>query len=189
MKRRHMSLLAGLAICVVAAILVICKIEDSRKNRTASSTDLNGEGITSVEPNQLMYGANTSSTRRQRAERENLGVLSRLGYELTADHIGGHSAKGNVKIVSPNGINLRSDSMSISSDGTNIFLHGSVTVLNKSAILRMFKGADSFARIALDGSSQSFTGTSMLFEPGSSFIGQPPPPPIDPPPIDFISKF
>ena len=78
--------------------------------------------------------------------------------------------------------------MSISSDGTTIFLHGSVTVERNSIFLKMFKGADSFARIALDGSSQSFTGTSLLFEPGSSFIGQPPPP-IDSPPIDFISKF
>jgi hypothetical protein len=188
MKRPHISLLAGLAICVATAILVICKIEDHRKNRTASSAILIDESITSVEPNQSINGDNTSSARRQRAKRGNLSMLSRLGYELTADHIGDHNAKGNVKIVSPNGINLRSDSMSISLDGTNIFLHGSVTVQNKSAILRMFKGADSFARIALDGSSQSFTGTSVLFEPGSSFIGQSPPP-IDPPPIDFISKF
>ena len=77
--------------------------------------------------------------------------------------------------------------MSISSDGAEIFLHGSVIVTNKSLILKMFNDADSFARIALDGSSQSFTGTPM-FEPGSTFIGQPYPP-IDPPPIDFLTKF
>ena len=179
-----MSLLAGLAICAATAILVICKIEDNRKNRTASSTDLIDEGITSVDPNQLMNRDNTSSIRRQRAERENLSVLLRLGYELTADHIGDHNAKGNVKIVSPNGTNLRSDSMSISLDGTNIFLHGSVRVDRNSLLLKSFKGADSFARIALDGSSQSFTGTSALCE--STFNGLPR---IDRPPIDFISKF
>ncbi len=187
MKRPHISLLAGLAICVVAAILVICKIEDNRKDRNATSTIFRGNGITSVEPNPLMNGDKPSSTRRERAVGENLGVLSRLGYVLTADDIGDHKAKGHVKIISPNGTILRSNSMSISSDGATIFLRGSVTVERELLILKMFNDPDSSAKIALDGSSQSFTGTPM-YEPGSTFIGQPYPP-IDPPPIDFLTKF
>lgn len=185
MKHPHISLLAGLAICVVAAILVICKIEDNRKYRNAASTIFRDNSSTSVEHNPLMHGDKPISTRRERPARENLGVLSRLGFVLTADDIGDHKAKGNVKIITPNGIILRSDRMSISPDGTNIYLHGSVVVTKKSLILKMFNDTDSFARIALDGSSQTFTGTPM-FEPGNTFIGQKR---NDIPPIDFLTNF
>ena len=83
MKPTHISLLAGLGICVVAAILLICKIEDSRKNRDTPSTAFIGDDISSVESSQVLNRDLPRSTRRLRAARENLGVLSRFGYVLT----------------------------------------------------------------------------------------------------------
>ena len=167
MKRPHLSLLSGLAICIVAAILVICKMEDNGKNRNASSAIFIGEGISSVEPNQLMNRDMPRSARRQCVARENLGVLSGLGYVLTADIIRDYTAKGKVKIIAPDGTILRSDSMSISSDGDNIILQGAVSVVSESGFIRGSRDADSVAIIALDGSSQSFIGVP-LYEPGST---------------------
>jgi hypothetical protein len=167
-KSPHVTLMAGLAICVATAILVICKIEDNRKNRDAMSTVLIGDDISSVESSQLMNRDLPRSTRRQRTARENLGVLSRLGYVLAADEIGDHKAEGKVHITAPDGRIFKSDSMSISSDGENILLHGWVIVVSGSGFVEGRSGADAFARIALDGSSQKFIG-APLYEPGSTF--------------------
>jgi hypothetical protein len=169
MKSPRISLLAGLGICVVAVILLICKIEGNRKNRDALSTVFIGDDISSVESSQLMNRDLHRSTRRQRAAPENLRVLSRLGYVLTADEVGDHKAKGKVHITAPDGRIFKSDSMSISSDGENILLHGWVLVMSGSGFVEGRTGADAFARIALDGSSQEFIGTP-LYEPGSTFM-------------------
>ena len=98
---------------------------------------------------------------RQLSARENIDVLSRLGFVLTADDIGDHRAKGNVQIISPDGAILRSDSVSISSDGDNIFLTGNIKVefLSDGPPSAMESNdADSFAKIALDGGAFSFQG-------------------------------
>jgi hypothetical protein len=168
MKPPHKSLLAGFGIFVGAVILLISKIEANRKNRDVSSTVFIGDDISSVESSQVMNLDLPRSTRRQRATRENLGVLSRLGYVLIADVVGDHEAKGKVRITAPDGSILKSDSMSISSDGENILLHGWVFVESWSGVVEGCTGADAFARIALDGSSQEFIGTP-LYEPGSTF--------------------
>ena len=169
MKPPHIYLLAGLVICVVAVILVISKIEANFKNRDTYSNVFNGDENTSVVSDKLMNRDLPRSTRRQRAARENLAVLSRFGYVLTADNVGDHKAEGKVHITAPDGRILKSDSMTISSDGENILLHGSVSVVSESGPIRYSSYADSFARIALDGSSQSFVGT-LLYEPGSTFM-------------------
>jgi hypothetical protein len=169
MKPPRISLLAGLGICVAAVILLIGKIEDNPKNRDTSSTVFIGDDISSVESSQLINRDLPGSTRRQRAARENLDVLSRLGYVLTADEVGDHKAEGKVHITAPDGRIFKSDSMSISSDGENILLHGSVLVVSVSGSVEGRMGPDAFARIALDGSSQVFIGTP-LYEPGSTFM-------------------
>ncbi len=183
MKRAHTYLLAGLTICVVAIVLVIYKIEGDRKNRDVSSTIVNDEGTSSAERSQGLDGGMPRSAHRQRAARENIGVLSPLGYVLTADDIGDHTAKGNVQIITPEGDILRSDSMSISPDGDNIFLQGHILVESTSGgqvFTRAFvdmessSNVDTFASLALDGSSQSFIGTEVYL-PGSIFQKRPSP--------------
>jgi hypothetical protein len=172
MKLTHTHLMAGLAICVVAIILVIYKIEDDRKNRDASSAIVHDEGSSSAARSQGTDKGLPRSARRKRAARENLGVLQRLGYVLTADDIGDHTAEGNVQVKTPKGDIFRSERMSISSDGDNIFLYGSIKLeRSTSGFVWGYMGADAFGRIAVDGSSQSFKGKPLsMYEPGSTFI-------------------
>ena len=169
MKRTHTSFVAGLAICVVAIILVIYKTEVDRKNRDDSPSTVNCDDASSAERRQEREGAMPRKTRRQRSARENIDVLSGLGYVLAADDIGDHRAKGNVQIISPEGAILRSDSVSISSDGDNIFLVGNIKVelISDGQLSTLeYKGTDSFAKIALDGGAVSFEGKgNFAFKP------------------------
>lgn len=161
MKRPQTYLLVTLAICVIAIILVRYKIEDGRKNRDESSTISHDERTSLAEPGRGMNGGMPRSTHRQRRTHVNISVLSRLGYVLTADDVGDHTAKGNVVIITPEGDILKSESMSISSDGDNIFLYGSISAVSESGIVRRSIDVNSFARIALDGSSQTFQGVAL----------------------------
>lgn len=178
MKGAHTYFFTGLAICVVAIISVIYKIEDDRKNRDTSFSIVSGGGTSSAERSQGRDGGMPRSARRQRPAREHLGVLSRLGYVLTADDIGDHTAKGNVKVIVPDGTILRSHSITISSGRDNIFLHSksdrdhnsfySGILVEPTSGDQMYY-LDGPAVIALDGSSKLFKG-KPLYAPGSTFM-------------------
>ena len=159
--KRNIFLLAGLLICVAAVFLVISKTVEGRKSGDDSSSTFLRESKSSAEHGQESEADTPRAAHRQRSARENIDVLSRLGFVLTADDIGDHRAKGNVQIISPDGAILRSDSVSISSDGDNIFLTGKIKVelLSDGPPSAMeANNADSFAKIALDGGAFSFQG-------------------------------
>jgi len=117
MKRAQTSFVAGLTICVITIILVIYyKTEADRKNQDNPYSSVH-------------HGSSSSAEHRQG---ESIDVLSQLGYLLTADVIEDHRAKDNVQLITPEGSIIRSDSVSISSDGNDIFLNGNIKVESTS---------------------------------------------------------
>jgi len=166
MKRAQTSFVAGLTICVITIILVIYyKTEADRKNQDNPYSSVNHGSSSSAKHRQVGDQTIPRTKRRQRSVRESIDVLSQLGYLLTADVIEDHRAKDNVQLITPEGSIIRSDSVSISSDGNDIFLNGNIKVESTSGDQLStieYSGVDSFAKIALDGSSSSFKGKTRF---------------------------
>ena len=168
MKRAHIHTLAGLAICVIAMILITYKINNDHKNRDHLSATMNNEALSSINPSRGIDDDIARAKQRQRTTRKNLDVLSQMGFLLTADDIGEHTAKGNVQITTPNGTHIiKSDRVSISSDGSNLFLRGNITMkptIGEKTFSMVSNGPEAFSKISLagDGKIKFHTKVSVI---------------------------
>ena len=108
--------------------------------------------------------SNQKKLSNRKLRRESIAKLRSLGYQFSADQTKKRSAVGNVTLITPDGGILKSDYMSISSDGDYIYLEGEILVETKSedeTFKMKYSGENASAKIGLDGKSLSLIGDVM----------------------------